>query len=201
MPTLPALLSTQVRWFNYGVGEGAGGRLENHPDEVWYRLSLDPAEAWKKIPLKRRVSSVGLISDQAYDLYDAALPMTPEKIKDLSKFRKWLPMEFHSLYPDYDARAAEDTASDENTDGDRNMESHAERGLEVEDEDEDEDRNEDLDEDKYEMERDDDDVYESEPNDDDGDEPVFSGGSGKDEKEEGLGGTTQDDEEEEDDEY
>jgi hypothetical protein len=200
MPILPALLPKQVRWFNYGVGEGAGGRLENHPDEVWYRLSLDPAEAWKKIPLKRRVSSVGLISDHAYDLYNAALPMTPEKIKDLSKFRKWLPLEFHSLYPDYDARAAEETASDENTDGDENMEGKAESGLEVEDEDEDED--EDGNEDGNEMEQDGDDDHESVPNDDDSDEPVFSRESGKDEKEEGLGGTTQNDElEEEDEEY
>jgi hypothetical protein len=191
------------------VGEGAGGRLENHPDEVWYRLSLDPAEAWKKIPLKRRLASVGLITDPLYDLYDAALPMTPEKIKDLSKFRKWLPSEFHSLYPDYDARAAEETASDENTEEDENMEGKDEIGLEVEDEDEDEDGNgngngnEVLDEDGNEMEKDDDDDddYDSIPNDNDGDEPVFSGGSGKDEKEEGLGGTTQDDEEEEDEEY
>jgi hypothetical protein len=85
---LPLIL-VKVRWFNYGVGEGADGTLESHPDEVWYRLSLDTSEAWKKISLNRRVSSVGMISDPVYDLYDAALPMTSEKIKDLSKFRKW----------------------------------------------------------------------------------------------------------------
>jgi hypothetical protein len=119
---LPSILS-QVRWFNYGVGEGAGGQLESHPDEVWYRLSLDPTEAWKKISLHRRATSVGSISDPAYSLYAAALPMKPEKIKDLAKFKKWLPAEFHSLYPDYNAQAAEEEEDE----------------VEMEDEDEDED--------------------------------------------------------------
>jgi hypothetical protein len=104
------------------VGEGAGGQLESHPDEVWYRLSLDPDEAWKKIRLNRRATSVGSISDPAYSLYTAALAMKPEKIKDLAKFKKWLPAEFHSLYPDYNVNAAEEEEDE----------------VEMEDEDEDE---------------------------------------------------------------
>jgi hypothetical protein len=123
---LPSILS-QVRWFNYGVGEGAGGQLESHPGEVWYRLSLDPAEAWKKISLNRRAIGVGLISDPAYGLYAAALPMEPEKVKDLAKFKQWLPSEFHSLYPDYNAQAIEMQDEVETEDEDED-----EEGAEVE---------------------------------------------------------------------
>jgi hypothetical protein len=152
----PSLL-LQVRWFNYGVGEGAGGQLESHPGEVWYRLSLDPAEAWKKISLRRRATGGGSISDPAYGLYAAALPMKPDKVKDLAKFKKWLPAEFHPLYPDYKAHAtAEEEAAEEE---------------EVEDEDEDEDKDEDEEGTEDEQDKD--------------QEPSRRARSGKDEQEDG----------------
>ena len=130
----------KVRWLNYGVGELPDGTLESHPDEVWYRMSLDTNEPWKKINLERNQAPVGVISDPAYDLHDGPLPLPPKKVrqstrkhtythihththththarklvhthatthtythlkvKDLAKFRAWLPKEFHSLYPD-----------------------------------------------------------------------------------------------------
>jgi hypothetical protein len=65
---------------------------------------------------------VGLISDPAYGLYAAALPMEPEKVKDLAKFKKWLPLEFHSLYPDYNAQAAESKDEVETEDEDEGEE-------------------------------------------------------------------------------
>jgi hypothetical protein len=61
----------------------------NYITSVWYRLSLDPAEAWSKISLNRRATCVGSIYDPANGLYSAPLPMKPEKIKDLAKFKKW----------------------------------------------------------------------------------------------------------------
>jgi hypothetical protein len=112
------------------VGEGAGGQLESHPDEVWYRLSLDPAEAWKKISLDRRTTSVGVISDPAYGLYAAALPMKPEKIKDLAKFKKWLPSEFHLLYPDYTAAEEEEDEAEMEDDGEEAEEAEEAEGEE-----------------------------------------------------------------------
>jgi hypothetical protein len=93
----------KVRWFNYGVAEETeGGALVAHSDEVWYRLSLDAAEPWKKIALTRQpgAADAGLVSDAAYDLHDAALPLSPEKVADLAKFKAWVPHEFHALYPD-----------------------------------------------------------------------------------------------------
>jgi hypothetical protein len=92
----------KVRWFNYGVAEGPDGALVKHPDEVWYRLSLDTKEPWKKIVLDRRVRmrDTGLISDDQWTLYPEPLALAPKKVADLSKFKAWLPLEFHSLYPD-----------------------------------------------------------------------------------------------------
>ena len=102
----------KVRWFNYGVGEeGPDGALVSHPNEVWYRLSLDATEPWKKIKLKRSGAAVGVIGDPTYALHAAALALDPKKVKDLAKFRAWLPKEFHSLYPD--AIAASDSSSNE----------------------------------------------------------------------------------------
>ena len=89
----------KVRWFNYGVGERADGTLEAHPDEVWYRLSLKTDEPWKKISLTRRAAAVGIISDAKFDLHTAPLSLPAKKVKDLAKFRAWLPREFHPLYP------------------------------------------------------------------------------------------------------
>jgi hypothetical protein len=95
-----------VRWFNFGVGEEqqAGGavKLVGHPDQVWYRLSLDAVEPWKKIDLVRQpgAAETGIISDPAFDLHTGALTLLPEKVADLAKFKAWLPREFHSLYPD-----------------------------------------------------------------------------------------------------
>jgi hypothetical protein len=57
-----------VRWFNYGVGE-VDETLVAHPDEVWYRLSLDANEPWKRIALQRGSRYAGLISDEACTLY------------------------------------------------------------------------------------------------------------------------------------
>jgi hypothetical protein len=93
----------KVRWFNYGVAEETeGGALVAHPDEVWYRLSLDATEPWKKVALTRQpgAAEAGLVSDAAYDLHDADLPLPPEKVADLAKFKAWVPPEFHALYPD-----------------------------------------------------------------------------------------------------
>jgi hypothetical protein len=49
----------KVRWFNYGIGE-LDGTLVNHPDEVWYRLSLDAkvrlSAHWCRIPATTAVS-------------------------------------------------------------------------------------------------------------------------------------------------
>jgi len=85
----------KIRWFNFGVGEqtAAGGAvaLVAHPDEVWYRLSLDASEPWKTIALVRRAGAGGVISDAEYDLHTAALSLPPEKVADLAKFKKWLP--------------------------------------------------------------------------------------------------------------
>jgi hypothetical protein len=67
---------------------------------VWYRLSLDASEPWKKIALVRRAGAGGVISDAEYDLHTAALTLPPEKVADLAKFKAWLPSEFHALYPD-----------------------------------------------------------------------------------------------------
>jgi hypothetical protein len=69
---------------------------------VWYRLSLDASEVWKKIALVRQPDAAlaGLVSDAAYDLHDAPLPLEPEKVAALAKFKAWIPAEFHSLYPD-----------------------------------------------------------------------------------------------------
>jgi hypothetical protein len=169
------------------VGEGEEGKLESHPDEVWYRLSLDPLEAWKKISINRRATGVGLISNPAYGLYSAPLPMVPAKVKDLAKFRKWshkpqplinispamdhlnnplirLPLEFHSLYPDYDDAQAVESKD----------------VVEIEDEDEPEegdDESEDEDEDETQ-------------------EPIRRKRSGKDEK---SGAEDKEEEEEEED--
>jgi hypothetical protein len=93
----------KVRWFNYGVAEETeGGALVAHPAEVWYRLSLLPSEPWKKIALVRQPDAalVGLVSDAAYNLHDAPLQLPPEKVADLAKFKKWIPAEYHALYPD-----------------------------------------------------------------------------------------------------
>jgi hypothetical protein len=92
----------KIRWFNYGVGEDANGALIKHPNEVWYRLSLDPKEAWKRIALQRGLHArdTGVISDARYELYPAALALDPKKVADLAKFKAWLPLEFHKLYPD-----------------------------------------------------------------------------------------------------
>ena len=79
----------KVRWFNYGVGERADGTLESHPDQVWYRMSLDTEEAWKKIQLHRNQAPVGVISDATYNLHNGPLPLPPKKIKDLAKFKAW----------------------------------------------------------------------------------------------------------------
>jgi hypothetical protein len=93
----------KVRWFNYGVAEETeGGALVAHPDEVWYRLSLDASEVWKKIAIVRQPDAAlaGLVSDATYDLHDAPLSLAPEKVADLAKFKKWIPPEYHALYPD-----------------------------------------------------------------------------------------------------
>ncbi len=75
--------------------------MVEHPDEVWYRLSLDTKEPWKKIALQRvRGSNAGLISDAQWTLYPEPLELAPKKVRDLAKFKQWLPLEFHSLYPD-----------------------------------------------------------------------------------------------------
>ena len=98
--TVPFL---KVRWFNYGVAEAAeGGALVAHPDEVWYRLSLDASEPWKKIALVRQPAAAlaGLVSDAAYDLHAGPLQLPPEKVADLAKFKAWIPREYHALYPD-----------------------------------------------------------------------------------------------------
>jgi hypothetical protein len=88
------------------VGEeqqvGGAVKLVAHPDQVWYRLSLDAVEPWKKIDLVRQpgAAATGIISDPAFDLHTGALTLLPEKVADLAKFKAWLPREFHSLYPD-----------------------------------------------------------------------------------------------------
>jgi hypothetical protein len=92
-----------VRWFNYGCAqETEGGALVAHPGEVWYRLSLDASEPWKKIALVRQPDAalVGIVSDASYDLHDAPLSLAPEKVADLAKFKAWIPSEYHALYPD-----------------------------------------------------------------------------------------------------
>jgi len=112
----------KIRWFNFGVGEqtAAGGAvaLVAHPDEVWYRLSLDASEPWKKIALVRRAGAGGVISDAEYDLHTAALTLPPEKVADLAKMKKWLPREFHALYPDPRAPPASENESDESDESD-----------------------------------------------------------------------------------
>jgi hypothetical protein len=111
--TVPFL---KVRWFNFGVAEEKeGGVLVAHPDEVWYRLSLDATEPWKKIALKRQPQAAfaGIISDPEYDLHTEPLPLPREKIADLAKFKAWIPREYHSLYPDpTDEEALEEEDSD-----------------------------------------------------------------------------------------
>ena len=76
--------------------------LVKHPDQIWYRLSLSAAEPWKKIALVRQplAASSSAITDAKYLLHAAALPLPPKKVRDLAKFKQWLPKEFHSLYPD-----------------------------------------------------------------------------------------------------
>ena len=81
------------------MGERPDGTLESHQDEVWYRLSLDTSEKWKKIKLTREAQAVGIISDEKYDLYREPLPLPRKKVLDLAKFRAWIPREFHALYP------------------------------------------------------------------------------------------------------
>ena len=88
----------RVCWLNYGVGELPDGTLESHPDEVWYRMSLDTDEPWKKIQLDRNQAPVGVISDPAYDLHDGPLPLPPKKVKDLAKFKAWLPREVRTYH-------------------------------------------------------------------------------------------------------
>jgi hypothetical protein len=137
------------------VAELADGTLVKHPDEVWYRLSLDAKESWKKIALKRS-GGAGLISDAKYTLYPEALPLDPKKVtkietahgcrrgdvntclfslqvKDLAKFKAWIPKEFHSLYPDPPAAVRkrkrhddEDEGDEEDEDGEDDDEAEAE---------------------------------------------------------------------------
>jgi hypothetical protein len=47
-----------------------------------------------------RMRDTGLISDDQWTLYPEPLALAPKKVADLSKFKAWLPLEFHSLYPD-----------------------------------------------------------------------------------------------------
>jgi hypothetical protein len=70
----------KVRWFNYGVGESGDGALVQHPDEVWYRLSLDANEPWKRIALERGARYAGLVSDETYTLYPNPLSLDPKKV-------------------------------------------------------------------------------------------------------------------------
>jgi hypothetical protein len=132
----------KVRWFNFGVGEetvDAGGavKLVAHPNEVWYRLSLDAVEPWKKIVLVRQPGAAfaGIISDPVFDLHSAALTLLPEKVADLAKFKAWIPREFHSLYPDPDRDPAPPGRGARDED-------EAEAEAEDKDEDEDEDEEE-----------------------------------------------------------
>jgi hypothetical protein len=134
----------KVRWFNYGVGERADGTLEAHPDEVWYRLSLKTDEPWSKIRLRRRAAAVGVIDDGKYDLHSGPLSLPPKKVKDLAKFKAWLPREFHALYPDApaannkDEKAGEDDDSEEDEDGEGGDEDEEEKNSEDDDDDEEE---------------------------------------------------------------
>ena len=96
--------------------ETEGGALVAHPDEVWYRLSLDASEVWKKIAIVRQPDAAlagALVSDAAYDLHDAPLPLEPEKVAALAKFKAWIPAEFHSLYPDPVAAGMEEEEEEE----------------------------------------------------------------------------------------
>ena len=126
----------KVRWFNYGVGERADGTLEAHPDEVWYRLSLKTDEPWKKISLTRRAAAVGIISDPKFDLHSAPLSLPAKKVKDLAKFRAWLPREFHPLYPD---PPVSDESDGEESEGEDEESGEEEEEREEEDDGEDED--------------------------------------------------------------
>jgi hypothetical protein len=132
----------KIRWFNYGVGEHADGTLVKHPNEVWYRLSLDPKESWKRIPLERglRVRDTGVISDARYELYPEALALNPKKVADLAKFKAWLPQEFHALYPDPPpASRKRKRGGDDDKDGDNNDAADADdvEGQDMEEEDDD----------------------------------------------------------------
>jgi hypothetical protein len=114
-----------VRWFNHGCAkETEDGALVAHPDQVWYRLSLDPSEPWKKIALVRQPDAAlaGLVSDAAYDLHNAPLPLAPEKIADLAKFKAWIPAEYHALYPDPVAAGMEEEEGEGELDEDSPME-------------------------------------------------------------------------------
>jgi hypothetical protein len=131
----------KVRWFKYGVGEGPDGALVSHPDEVWYRLSLDAKEPWKIVPLTRIASAVTAVSDPVYTLHHAALELDPKKVKDLAKFKAWLPKEFHSLYPDpprpaargVSEAAAGDDESEDASDSQEELESTGEEASSLED--------------------------------------------------------------------
>jgi hypothetical protein len=102
-----------------------------------YRLSLDTSEPWKKILLNRLRGPVGVISDPTYDLHNAPLPLPPKKVKDLAKFRAWLPREFHALYPDAAADAGDE--SEDREDGkEEDVEDEEEGEGEEDEEDEDE---------------------------------------------------------------
>jgi hypothetical protein len=146
----------KVRWFNYGVGERADGTLEAHPDEVWYRLSLKTDEPWKKIKLTRRAAAVGIISDTKFDLHSEPLPLPTKKVKDLAKFRAWLPLEFHALYPDPPA------GGDEEDDEDEKSDEEDEEDEEGEEEEEDEDTDDEGEAVGHESEQDNDDDDEEE---------------------------------------
>jgi hypothetical protein len=138
-----------IKRFNYGVGEATeGGALVRHPDEVWYRLSLDASEPWKVIALVRQPDAAlaGLVSDARYNLHDGPLPLQKEKIADLAKFKAWIPPEYHVLYPDpapedlvqgSDSELEGDGADSGAGEPDDGRDDSASEGSELEDQDED----------------------------------------------------------------
>ena len=71
-----------------------------HPDQVWFRYGLDPAEPWSVIQLTRRRGVPANIDDDEFLLYNAPRAIDPKKAKDLAQMRQWLAPEFHPLYPD-----------------------------------------------------------------------------------------------------
>jgi hypothetical protein len=104
--------------------------------EVWYRLSLDTKEPWKKIALQRvRGANAGLISDAQWTLYPEPLELAPKKVRDLAKFKPWLPKEFHSLYPDPPPLPRKRKRSEGEEDDDTDTDADAD----VDDDDEDDD--------------------------------------------------------------